>query len=72
MNTEFTHIYFPYAYLPQSKKSGKKTKDGFNMIQTKQSNYIFSTWSIKQLYPELRILLFRQDVQPLLLRPSIL
>ena len=32
VNTEYAHVYFPYAYIPQSKR-GKKAKACFNITQ---------------------------------------
>lgn len=42
VNTEYTHVYFPYTYKPQSKNGGKKSKDCFNMKQRPNRVITFS------------------------------
>lgn len=67
MDTEYAHVYFPYAYRPQSRKGvGKKATDCFNITQRINiAITCFNTGTIKPLYSKLSILLFRQDVQQL-------
>lgn len=51
MNTEYDRIYFSCAYVPQSKKGGKKIKDCFNMTERTNRTIIhFNTLNINQQY----------------------